>query len=421
MRNEELPTLRTGSAGSAGSGTRPWDARECFDVLNMSYAAFAAKYPDRSKGSYCGKRSRLREQLAGGRDPVVAEIAHDAEKIVTAVEIEEAGEAVEAGEAGEEAAELLGAAHSSRSRKHKPMISWQDFEIEEETDDEALMEALVSYQRQRNKVFASKLVHEVRIEVPDGGPIAVAFPSDWHIGNVGTDHERIVRDVQLIAEHPRLFCALGGDPVDNFIIEKMISASRSQIAQVDVQWRLFRHLVKKLVKSQSLLFVGAGNHDAWTQKVAGLDGISAALRGIAVVNTGEGGFVKLTVGAVPYMIYRKHKPTRWNSSYNPTHFLKQMLRMGATYDFDIGVSEHFHNANIELGEYRPGTGGERAFITTGSYKVRDQYSEDLGFYGGGYGVPVVVLWPDRKEIMPVMRLTQAITILDAFAPAQPVA
>lgn len=297
----------------------------------------------------------------------------------------------------------------------KPLVNYLGYEMEETASDEELLDALIRWQDVRNRACAQKLEHRVDIPVRDGKPIAVCFPSDWHIGNTGTDHKRIIEDNKLIMGHPRLYCALGGDPVDNFIIEKMISASRTQVAQVDVQWRLFRHLVAQLVESNSLLFVGAGNHDAWTQKVAGLDGISAALRGLPVVNTGEGGFIRLRVGDVEYGVYRKHKPTRFNSKQNPTHFLKQMLRMGTPWDFDIGISEHFHDCNIEQGEYRPGTGRHRVFVTTGSYKVKDEYSESLGYYGGGYGVPCVVLWPDRREMLPVMKIEQAIRLVDSFS------
>lgn len=305
----------------------------------------------------------------------------------------------------------------------KKVIRYQDFEADGDISDTDFLDAFISWQNARNAKFAatSRLDHRLRISTADDGlPIAIAFPSDWHLGNAGVDHARIVSDVDLLCSHPRLFCALGGDPIDNFIIDKMIAASRSQLAQVDAQWVMFRALVNKLSDSGSLLFVGSGNHDQWTERLAGIDGITSALRGKRVLNTGEGGFIEVEVGSQTYGIYRKHKPTRFNSHYNPTHFLKQMLRMGTPWDFDIGVSEHFHNCNIELGEHRPGTGRDRLFITTGSYKVKDPYAEGLGYYGGGYGVPVVVLFPDRHEMMPFKRLSQAITVLDAYARPAPI-
>lgn len=296
-----------------------------------------------------------------------------------------------------------------------------DDPIPDDIDEDDLLRQAISWQESYTRRFKAVLEHDVVVRdkatgLPYTGkkPIALALPSDWHIGNKGTDHKRIIEDIEVIVNHPRLYCSVGGDPVDNFVIEKMISASREQIFQVDVQWALFRTLVKKLVANHSLLFVGAGNHDAWTYKVAGIDGIQAALAGINVVNTKEGGLVRLQVGDQPYALYRKHKPTRFNSGYNPHHFLEQMLRMGTPWDWDIGVSEHFHHAHIKWGDGTDGTTKERVFITTGSYKVDDAYAQALGYYGGGYGVPCVLLFPDRREMWPVARLEQAVRILDSF-------
>lgn len=288
---------------------------------------------------------------------------------------------------------------------------------EEEVTDEELWRAVVAYQEVSSKAFANKLHHE--IEVPTSEPIAICFPSDMHIGSAGTDMRRMQEDFELIESHPRLYCALGGDPVDNFIFEKMASAARSQIAQVHVQWRLFRYRVLRLLESNSLLWVSSGNHDAWTHKAAGIDGVLSALGNIPVCYTGEGGFVHLTVGQQTYVIYRKHKPSRFSSGYNTLHFLKQMLRMGTAIEFDVGISEHLHEADLEVFEYRPGSKIDRVLIACGSYKVTDQYATDLGYYGGGYGVPTIVFYPDRRRMLPFMSIADALEALDGVSTSSP--
>jgi hypothetical protein len=91
-----------------------------------------------------------------------------------------------------------------------------------------------------------------------------------------------------------------------------------------------------------------------------------------------------------------------------------MLRMGSTYEFDIGISEHLHEPGLEVFEYRPGTKIDRVAICCGTYKQRDPYAEGLGYYGGGYGIPTVILFPDRRKILPFYSLADAITVLDAL-------
>lgn len=285
--------------------------------------------------------------------------------------------------------------------------------VKSDVSDEELLQQTIAYGRVLTGAFPHVLDHEITIKTDR--PIAIAFPSDWHIGSEGCDLEAIAQDVRLIASHPGLYCSIGGDPVDNFILQGMISASRSQVtSKIEVQWRIFRHLVTQLVDSDSLLWVSAGNHDAWTQQVAGIDGVLAALAGIDVCYTGEGGLVNLKVGDQLYRIYRKHKPTRWKSGYNPTHFLKMMLKMGTPWEWDVGIAEHLHEQEITIFEWRPGTKLDRIAICCGSYKVRDQYAEGLGYYGGGYGVPCVIFYPDKRRMMPFASIEQALSALDGI-------
>lgn len=275
-------------------------------------------------------------------------------------------------------------------------------------DASDLLDATIAYQQAVNRAFQTKQQQDVKLVTDD--PIVLCFPSDWHIGSEGTDLARIKADCELIASHPRLYCALGGDPVDNFIEPEKISASRSQIAQPHVQWKLFRHLVQTI--QHKVLWIGSGNHDAWTTKAADIDPLLASLAGIPVVYTREGGYIDLTVGAQRYTFWRKHRPTRFGSSARPTNFLRRMLTEGLPREFDVGVSEHFHEASVEVREWRPGTKVDRVLITCGSYKVSDPHAESLGYYGGGYGVPAVILYPDRRKILPFLHLTDALAALD---------
>lgn len=293
-----------------------------------------------------------------------------------------------------------------KPRTKAPVIN-ESTESDTVTDEE-LWEATVAYAKVNRRAFLSQKDHRIRVETKE--PIAVAFMSDWHIGAEGCDYERLAEDCELIAKHPQLYAAVGGDPVDNFVLKGMAEAARSQVVGVPTQWRHFRYLMQKI--QSSTLWVSSGNHDAWTQKAAALDGVLSALHDIPVVYTGEGAYVDLVVGEQTYTVWRKHKPTRFSSMYNLTHFLKQMLRTGLPKEYDIGISEHLHESNIEIFEYRPGTKIDRVLIACGSYKVIDTYADGLGYYGGGYGVPTVILYPDSRRMLPFKSIADALEVLD---------
>src|SRR5260221_3828720 len=173
----------------------PWSAEE-LDALALQWPQFRAKFPERSYHAWRLKRS----DLAKSRKPTEKKVVHEPQP--------------------------------------------------EQVSDEDRFQAVLEYQRTLNAATATKIEHSLTIETDE--PIAICFPSDWHIGSVGTDLERLRDDCQLIASHPRLFAAIGGDPVDNFILDKMSSAARTQSIQVELQWRIFRMLMKQLLDSGSL-------------------------------------------------------------------------------------------------------------------------------------------------------------------------
>ena len=290
--------------------------------------------------------------------------------------------------------------------------------------NEQLVDALLAFQDAHQERFPPPGDISVRVPVTDGGPIGVALMSDWHVGSMGTDHRRILRDVEQIAAHPRLYCGLGGDNIDNFILSKMVDAARGQVmASIEAQWLLFETMLLPLLESGSLLWVSSGNHDQWTRKCAGIDGVLAALSQIPVADdqwnpvsryTGEGGFIDLHLGPdggpeQVYTVWRKHRPSRFTSSFNATHFLKQMTRLQLPREPDILISEHLHTPETGNWWYK---GRKKLLVNCGSYKVVDQWARDGNYLDGGYGVPVAVLWPTKHRMLIFDSIDEALELLD---------
>lgn len=279
-------------------------------------------------------------------------------------------------------------------------------ELFSEADGAELWTAVMEFQKSHQKQYANEILTDVEIKVDTDHPFGVVFMSDWHIGGIGTDHESLLRDIDLINNCDQLVAYVGGDPIDNFIPEKLAHAARdSQVVNPGFQWKMFRHAIELI--QPSLLAVGRGNHDGWTQRNAGIEGISQALKGIPVLHTGEDTYIDLTVGEINYVIYRKHRPIG-NSRIHRTAGAKTSYQTGKRL-FDVGVTEHHHeaaiNAEIRHGEYR-------WFITTGSYKVEDAHAREWGFMHGGVGTPVVIFYPKRKKMVTYLTIEDAIEHLE---------
>ncbi len=122
----------------------PWSAEE-LDALALQWPQFRAQFPERSYHAWRLKRS----DLAKSRKPTEKKVVHEPQP--------------------------------------------------EQVSDEDLFQAVLEYQRTLNAATATKIEHSLTIETDE--PIAICFPSDWHIGSVGTDLERLRDDCQLICGH----------------------------------------------------------------------------------------------------------------------------------------------------------------------------------------------------------------------------
>lgn len=277
----------------------------------------------------------------------------------------------------------------------------------DEVDGGELWSAVQTFQETQRRALASHIQTDIAITVDTDRPFGVCFMSDWHIGGLGTDHEALMRDIELINSCDQLVAYVGGDPIDNFIPDKLAHAARdTQAVNPGFQWRMFRHAIEQI--APSLLAVGRGNHDGWSSRESGIEGISQALRGIQVLHTAEDTYLDLTVGEQTYVIYRKHRPVG-SSRINRTAGVKKSYDFGKRL-FNVGVTEHHHeaamNTEIRHGEYR-------WFLTTGSYKVEDLHAREWGFMHGGIGTPCVVFWPFRKKMVGYMNIEDAIERLES--------
>jgi hypothetical protein len=336
-------------------------------LVNLTWRQYRAKYPDRTHDAYRSMRRSLRDAGA-----VFPDGRSQPERYLAAPEV-----TIETGV--ENLAEL------PREK------IWELVRLGQE----------MALRRQQEQVQS-----EITVRIDTDRPIGIVFMSDFHIGNVGTDYEALNADIDLIRTCPLLKAMIGGDGIDNFIVPKLAAAHRDgAVLTIDLQWFAFHDVLTRLLGQ--ILAVGTGNHDAWTRKMAGIDGMDAMIGDLPIVNTGERSLIHLCVGDQSYRIFRKHRPI-FSSSFNPGHAVAQLWRMGEV-DFDLGVVEHQH---VSYYGTFTGHGKERLAIRTGSYKVLDSFASEFTMLnGGGVGTPVVVFDPHVRKMSPFGSISDAIVFL----------
>ena len=234
-------------------------------------------------------------------------------------------------------------------------------------------------------------------------PIALSFISDQHIsvGNI-VDLKRMRDDAELIAQTPGVYAILGGDGIDNHIrIHAAIMAARSQPGD---QYELYSYYLS--IFSHKILAAISGNHDAWSDQVAGVDMVKKLAAEHKICYAPAEARIECSVGSIKYKVAVRHQ-YRMNSSYNLGHSVKQWWRMGDG-DFDIGCVCHHHEPHIESFQAH---GAEKWACRPGSYQITSSYSRQYGFNNATPTCPTFVVYPDRKEIIGFRDIRPALRLL----------
>lgn len=243
----------------------------------------------------------------------------------------------------------------------------------------------------------------------DDGPIAVAFISDQHISPGNTvDFARMRADAELIRDTPNLYCCLGGDGVDNHIlIRSAMMAARSQPHD---QYQLYNYYLGIL--AEKVMAVISGNHDAWTDSVAGIDMVSNLAQANRLCYSPAEARIDCTVGGQLYKIAMRHQ-YRFNSSFNMLHAVKQWYRMGEEA-FDVGVICHHHEPEVGTFESH---GMTRWAARPGAYQISSSYTRQYGWNSTYPTCPTFVLMAGQREVVPFQDMRRAADYLTKLSAA----
>lgn len=277
-------------------------------------------------------------------------------------------------------------------------------EFDDQTvDPDKIWDAVIELQNQLRKKNTAK--KDVTINLNEDMPIGFFLMGDLHIGDVGTDHRALLRDIKLIERTEGLYGSMGGDYINNFILGGR-KIKNHEVLPVESAWDLTSDVFDRL--RESLWMILLGNHDEWTDVAAEIDKVSEIVEKLGVPYGKHGSNVHINFpDGQSYKIRLRHK-YMFNSSQNLLNSVKQMYRWDEP--FDIGALHHLHTPGIEM--FPSPDRGMCWAIRPGSYKVEDDYSYALGYSKSGFGmsrsfgtersceysVPVAILHPKERRI-----------------------
>jgi hypothetical protein len=283
----------------------------------------------------------------------------------------------------------------------KGKITYEDKREPTEADVEEYYQALkqinAAAMRLENKQTRTS------ISIDDDKPIAVCFWGDWHLGAKGVDYDQHDKDTEIIATTDGLYWIGQGDYKDNASALVHPGSTQETIAPTDMQDKIIEYKFRQVDKNN--LANSRGCHDDWDKRNANKDFIQHLCGITGAVNLWHGGIVNLTVGDAEYRIAARHKYKN-ESGLNTTNTQRNFIN-----DFghcDIVAMAHKHIFEIHDTQRM---GNQTIYLRSGCYKRYDEFGQKLAGYEGIYGVPTVILYPDRKEMIAVKDLRRAVEIL----------
>lgn len=224
--------------------------------------------------------------------------------------------------------------------------------------------------------------------------------SDLHLGDIGVDYERFVDFTNSLLEIPYLYATLHGDETDNFVSFKNQLPVVTQLLSPEEQDEFLESWMNEI--SPRVLFSTWGNHAEFSERSAARNPVKHILNRNTVYFNGIG-YCSVKVNGIEYRFVTTHT-TRYGSSFNKTHGLKQMMRKDAP-DADIYLAGHTHDPAYEWSYER---GAFRLFMVMGTLKIHDSYSQRYFSYFTAREDGAIVLDSHEKRIIPFPSLRDAL-------------
>lgn len=272
--------------------------------------------------------------------------------------------------------------------KKVPSFDWREW-----------TEHLKERQELSEKASASQMSAKVSVETPFRYIVFKPL-ADLHLGSLGVNFDRFVEVTDDLLACPYLYFALLGDEQDNFVSFKNQLPMLKQILSPTEQDAFLESWLNEV--QHKMLFATWGNHGAFEEKVSGRNTAKRILSKNVVYFNGIG-VCDLKINDQEYQIVATHT-TRFNSSFNKTHGLKQLARRDLP-SADVYLAGHIHDPAYEVSFER---GKDQVFMVLGSLKEHDSHSQRYFSYFSATRDGAIVFDSSTKRVIPFPCLQDAL-------------
>lgn len=274
------------------------------------------------------------------------------------------------------------------SDKKEPCFNWREWSAHME-------------ERQRLVEKASASQDSATLSLKTPYRCVVLKPlADMHLGDIGTDYGRLEEFTEAVLAIPYLYISLSGDETDNFVSFKSQMPMLAQCMSPAQQDEFLESWLDEI--GHKVLFSGWGNHAEFEERVSGRNSIAKILSKNLVYFNGIG-VCNFKLNDQSYKIVSTHR-TRYNSSFNKTHGLKQLARRDIP-DADVYIAGHIHDPSFEVSFER---GMEQVFVVLGSLKTNDSFAKRYFSYFSARRDSSLVFDTETHSVMPFASLEQAL-------------
>ena len=290
---------------------------------------------------------------------------------------------------------------------NKGRITYEDMRVRDDGDVTEFIEAMIDLQDAQDRLDTKQTRATIRLD--ETKPIGLAFTGDWHLGGKGIDYDLFREDADLLEKTDGLYAVGMGDYKENYLAGGHRGAQYEQIIQPGMQDEVVRYYMQKL--RETFLLLVRGCHDDWSKKEGDQDFVATMAAEAEAVNLWHGGNLCIKLQGQTYTGHLRHK-YKYESSLNTTNAMRRMFEIRGEADF--AAIAHLHNPEVNM---RHLMGKDRVMLRSGSYKKWDEHGQKVAGYQGAPGVPVLVLSPDKHEMIPFRDLRPAIHYLNAVRSA----
>lgn len=319
-------------------------------------------------------------------------------------------EAQQAAREAKRIADSQGAKPSPAELEAEACLPEQFQELENIPEDwEDILNEIIRHQEFLKQHEYARSEAEFVIETEE--PIVLMVRGDAHLCNSCTDHKLWKEHHELVLQKDYLYEINAGDNTDGAIKTYMKDLVQEQLVRPKIQRELWRRAYSPLALAGKLVAIVHGQHDgSWSSSEADYNPVEEFAKEYGLNYLGPGGLLHLRVGEQTYEILLRHKFPRSNSSKNPEHSVRQMIRQHNT-SVDIGIVADKHTSACAP-HYE---GGHHYWVARpSSYKIQDSFAREKGYAGQPTVMPAFMLYPEEKKILGFEQVEAAVEVYESM-------